>query len=162
MYLFLQLQSEGHGGGWLDVQMKHSGGSSVGKVASCSARSLPAARGSTSSCAGITPTVISAAGAVLVSPLTRSGRPSGMHIVVAPKLAPTENLNISPHQGSKARRGAARRGPLNSRYSRSLSLPPPPRSRARTFALGAHRPITVKTHRPMCCHITARCGTSGR
>ena len=75
MYLFLQLQSEGHGGGWLDVQMKHSGGSSVGKVASCCARSLPAARGSTSSCAGTTRTVISAAGVVLVSPDGPSGMP---------------------------------------------------------------------------------------
>ena len=75
MYLFLQLQSEGHGGGWLDVQMKHSGGSSVGKVASCCARPLPAARGSTSSCAGTTRTVISAAGVVLVSPDGPSGMP---------------------------------------------------------------------------------------
>jgi ribosomal protein L34 len=32
MWLFLHLQSEGHGGGSFDTQMKHSGGSSVGKV----------------------------------------------------------------------------------------------------------------------------------
>jgi len=88
MYLFLQLQSEGHGGGWLDVQMKHSGGSSVGKVASCCARSP---RGSTSSCAGTTRTVISAAGAVLVSSAGSDGPSSIPHFFVpAPKLAPTE------------------------------------------------------------------------
>ena len=71
----------------------------------------------------------------------------------APKLAPTENLNISPQQGRKARRRKA--SAVSTRaHSLSLSLPPPPRSRARTFALDAHRPITVK--------ITARCAATSQ
>tara|TARA_B100000795_G_scaffold142738_1_gene106850 strand:- start:172 stop:429 length:258 start_codon:yes stop_codon:yes gene_type:complete len=56
MWLFLHLQSERHGGGSLDTQMKHSGGSSVGKV--------------NTSCNGTTQAVISAGGAVTPNELT--------------------------------------------------------------------------------------------
>jgi len=62
MWLFLHLQSEGHGGGSLDTQMKHSGGSSVGKV--------------NTSCTGTTRTVISAGGAVLCSAAPATAPPS--------------------------------------------------------------------------------------